>query len=769
MSHTRMSEPPGFQEAPQQDAEPPLVSAAARARVGAQIGDYEIRGVIGEDETGVLYSGRHAAKGGEVTLKILHDRCARKKDLVEQFIGETRAARPIRHRNVVDVTDLGLTPEGTVFLVMEYLPGESLRNRLRRVQRLPPFEALNVMRQAAHGLGVAHDAGIVHGALKTDNIFLCKHEGRRRIVRRSKAKGMRYAVEPEASFDLVKLLDFGVARLLDPVPGEEAGFCGTLQYLSPEQAQGQRADQRSDIYSLGVVFYEMVTGTVPFCGDSLPDILRAHALGVVIPPSRRAPGAGIDARIDALILRCLKKSPPLRLASTGELCAALDACITDCAFLRDAHRLPGITESGIDLSEGLPQARQEAERSAEPPAAAPVAEKPAAAPVPQKPAVSPMVRIAPPVAAKPALASFPPEPAAAPIAEKPAMLPSAQASAEASTVDDPAAATIALPPVVQAEDPAASMITPPPVVQAEDPAAAMITPPPVAAAADTPADLAARADDQPSRGMRERPESISNVEDRPTRLDAEADVRPGRPKQASSHRSQVLVLVGLLLLGGGIAVWTARGGWVPAATKPVTAPPTAPVPMAAPPPPPLAAAPVTAPAAPAAPTPSVAAPSVPAGPAKLDRATTGGSGKHASSRARATSAKRARRAAHAAPVPSPTAPVPAAEPMPESEPPAPSTAAPEPAPVEPANAEDLLGEAQRTRKRGHFAAAISRARAALEAEPTPAQAAQAYELIGICACSIGDASAAREAAAHLAETKRDLVKAMCEAMGQKIE
>jgi tetratricopeptide (TPR) repeat protein len=120
-------------------------------------------------------------------------------------------------------------------------------------------------------------------------------------------------------------------------------------------------------------------------------------------------------------------------------------------------------------------------------------------------------------------------------------------------------------------------------------------------------------------------------------------------------------------------------------------------------------------------------------------------------------------------MPTATAPAPAAEPLAESQPPAPSKAASEPESAEPANAEDLLREAQRTRKRGHFAAAISKARAALEAEPTPAQAAQAYELIGICACSIADASAAREAASHLAGASRDVVKAMCEAMGQKIE
>lgn len=177
--------------------------------------------------------------------------------------------------------------------------------------------------------------------------------------------GMRLVVEPEESFDLVRLLDLGLARIPALAPGELVDG-GSLGYLSPEQAQGRSPDRRSDIYALGAIFYEMVTGSAPFArasavpsvGEAQAEVVRDILSGSVTSPSRRTPGAGIDGRIDAVILRCLKKSPSLRFADTDALCEALDACVTDCAFLRDAHRLPGIHASGIDLSQAAPEARQ---------------------------------------------------------------------------------------------------------------------------------------------------------------------------------------------------------------------------------------------------------------------------------------------------------------------------------------------------------------------------------------------------------------------------
>jgi len=257
----------------------------------------------------------------------------------------------------------------------------------------------------------------------------------------------------------------------------------------------------------------------------------------------------------------------------------------------------------------------------------------------------------------------------------------------------------------------------------------------------------------------------------------------------------MIVLVGVLLLGSaGIAVWGARSGSTRDTAKPLVASPTAPATTPAPSPPSLIAAPVAAPSAPAAPAEAAvaapaAAPSRPeqATPAKM--ATAGGPGKLASSRIRPARASRARRTARVIPVPPETAsaaaaepetapaaeaaPAPAAkpEPQPEPEPPAPKAAAaePEPTPPAPASVDDLVGEAQHAWMAGHYAAAIGKAQAALKADPTPTQAAQANEIIATCSCAIGKADAARAAAFHLNDTKREAIKAMCEKNGVTIE
>jgi eukaryotic-like serine/threonine-protein kinase len=338
-----------------------LYSDEVMSRVGMRLKDHEIQGVIGEGGMGVVYRAQHVVIEKPVAIKVLHDGFARQKEMVEQFLVEAKAASRIRHPNIIDVTDFGTTPEGLVFLVMEYLEGESLEHRIEQVGRIPVFEAINIIKQVARGLGAAHAVGVIHRDLKPANIFLCRREGRRRIVRRTEdASGTQFVVEPETSYDFVKLLDFGVAKLMDlgPSAATRAGaLCGSPYYLSPEQAQEHPATERSDIYSLGATFFEMVTGTVPFPGRSMLEILNGHVWGAVVPPSQRAPDAGIDPRLDALILKCLEKDPQRRFANLEEIGDALRECVTDRAFLRDAHRLPGIRESGIDLSAASPEAR----------------------------------------------------------------------------------------------------------------------------------------------------------------------------------------------------------------------------------------------------------------------------------------------------------------------------------------------------------------------------------------------------------------------------
>jgi serine/threonine-protein kinase len=330
-----------------------LCGPEALTRVGHPLGSYLLEQIEGVGGMGVVYRGKHVMLGKPVAVKVLHERFLRRDGAVEQFLREAQAASRIRHPNIVDVTDFGTAPDGSVYFVMEYLEGISLEDVLARDGKVELFNAVNIVRQVARALAAAHDEGIVHRDLKPENIYLISREGRRRVVRRvSEGQASHFVVEKEGNFDFVKLLDFGVAKFtLDDVgPGmsTRAGMIfGTPHYMSPEQARGELVDGRSDIYALGIVFYEMLTSVVPFDGEAALDILNGHVYGEVIPPRQRAPTVPIDENTDATIMRCLEKSPEVRYQTMWELVDALQNCFTDQVFLRDAHRLPGAVEAGI--------------------------------------------------------------------------------------------------------------------------------------------------------------------------------------------------------------------------------------------------------------------------------------------------------------------------------------------------------------------------------------------------------------------------------------
>ena len=327
-----------------------LYGPRAEARIGQSLGNYELLSIVGVGGMGVVYKGQHAILEKPVAVKVLNERFAQREGGIDQFLREAKAATRTRHPNIVDVTDFGTAPDGSVYFVMEFLEGISLEDILARDGMIPLFNAVNIVRQIAHALAAAHREGIIHRDLKPENIFLVNREGRRRVVRR--LVDGSFVVEKEGAYDFVKLLDFGVAKYtlddVGPSYTTRAGMIfGTPQYMSPEQARGEPVDPRSDVYALGVLFYEMICGAVPFDGEAALDILNGHVSGIPVPPSQKTSKVMIDPGTDRTILRCLEKSPADRFQSMEHLVEALVECFTDQVFLRDVHVMPGALESGI--------------------------------------------------------------------------------------------------------------------------------------------------------------------------------------------------------------------------------------------------------------------------------------------------------------------------------------------------------------------------------------------------------------------------------------
>src|SRR6185436_18397920 len=231
--------------------------------------------------------------------------------MVQRFLNEARAVNDIRHPRIVEVLDAGRLASGTPYIVMEHLTGESLAARLRQEGRLPLAVAVGIARQIAGALGAAHARGIVHRDLKPENVFLCEGGG---------GDG-----DPT-----VKVLDFGIAKLRADLAGGGAetrptgGLLGTPQYMAPEQWRtGVVADARIDVYALGLIVFEMLSGTPPFMGDSWVDLLHLHISGA--PPRLRERGVEVPAALEAVVRRALAKEPGDRLPSMAAFDEALSA------------------------------------------------------------------------------------------------------------------------------------------------------------------------------------------------------------------------------------------------------------------------------------------------------------------------------------------------------------------------------------------------------------------------------------------------------------
>jgi eukaryotic-like serine/threonine-protein kinase len=318
----------------------------ADARTGTTVGKYKLHEIVGRGGMGVVYRGEHVYIGKEVAVKILHEGYGGREESIKRFLREARAASLINHPNIVDVTDFGKSSDGTVFFVMELLEGEALDTVLQRDRRLDLMRSITIVNQMAGALGAAHSKGIVHRDLKPENVMLIRREGRRELLRQFiDNEGMHTVSEREKAFDFVKILDFGVAKVRDPDSSEgrvtqQGVVFGTPEYMAPETARVGISDPRTDIYALGIMFYEMLTGTVPFTGETPVDVMLKVVSQTVMPPRQKAPEIEITPEAERLIMKALAKDPLQRHQTMEELFNDLQQCYGSVRYRRQLEMRP---------------------------------------------------------------------------------------------------------------------------------------------------------------------------------------------------------------------------------------------------------------------------------------------------------------------------------------------------------------------------------------------------------------------------------------------
>ncbi|HET9620639.1 MAG TPA: protein kinase, partial [Kofleriaceae bacterium] len=271
---------------------------------GQSIGNYRILNKIGTGGMGAVYLAEHPLIGKRVALKVIHRELAGNRDVVSRFFQEARSVNKIGNEHIVEIHDFGVTPDGDHFFIMEYLEGRTLASILVREQRLEVMRALHIAAQIAHALAAAHAAGIIHRDLTPDNIMLMTRLG---------------------DHDFVKVLDFGLAKVFsasNAVKTAKGVLLGTPQYMSPEACESKgEIDHRTDIYALGVLMFQMMTGVLPFDGESMGEVLVKQV--TALPPVPRGLNPAIPPSVEQILLRCLAKRVDARFATMMQLREAL--------------------------------------------------------------------------------------------------------------------------------------------------------------------------------------------------------------------------------------------------------------------------------------------------------------------------------------------------------------------------------------------------------------------------------------------------------------
>jgi eukaryotic-like serine/threonine-protein kinase len=269
----------------------------ARPPVGQLLdGRYRVESHVARGGMATVYLGTDTRLDRTVALKIMHAELANDEDFVRRFVGEARSVARLSHPNVVAVYDQGADGR-TLYLAMEYVPGQTLRALLTERGRLGPREALDIMDGVLAGLGAAHDAGLAHRDVKPENVLLTEARS-------------------------VKVADFGLARLLAGASHTKTGMLiGTAAYLAPEQVAGGTADARTDVYAAGIMLFEMLTGAQPHTGETPLAVAYQHVNAVVPAPSSVVPG--LPAALDTLVALATSRDPDLRPADAGQFLRAV--------------------------------------------------------------------------------------------------------------------------------------------------------------------------------------------------------------------------------------------------------------------------------------------------------------------------------------------------------------------------------------------------------------------------------------------------------------
>jgi serine/threonine-protein kinase len=311
---------------------------------------YRIVRLLGAGGMGAVYEGENLRIRRRVAIKLLHAGVSSAQDVVTRFEREAQAAGTIGSEHICEVLDLGVLQDGTRYMVMEYLDGETLSSRVKRLGRMIPMQSIPVMLQVLEGLGAAHMAGIVHRDLKPDNIFLLRSRS-----------GMA---------DFVKIIDFGVSKFTQ-MGSEEMNVTradaviGTPYYMSPEQARGGAVDARSDIYALGVLLYQASTGQVPFQAATFNELLFKIALEAPPPPQHYVPD--IDAEFATIISRAMAREPAHRFQSCFEFRDALIGWQVSHTSTGGAHAMAGAAPPGFGRPQTAPPGQLMAPAAPAPP------------------------------------------------------------------------------------------------------------------------------------------------------------------------------------------------------------------------------------------------------------------------------------------------------------------------------------------------------------------------------------------------------------------